>query len=245
MVIVHMKGNERQFNMKILFTITRDQLVKIPYEILLTFPEWYAFRDAYILRLPNLICMKCENCEGNEIHHKKYRKKDKILPWEYRDDELEWLCDDCHESKHPKKKNRKKKDQEFEIENNELRQIKSQLEDEISDLRAFIYKYEIFFSRNGHHNLQDKRMLLPERLWKFFKQQEKTKDELFWEFYDAVSKLPRETGSWRDYLDPDSSDFQLLFYKYVTKDITSWAFWSLPEEWNEYNDLLTELEKIH
>lgn len=45
---------------------------------------------------------RCESCEDEtktlHVHHKFYRKG--AMPWEYTDQELEVLCEDCHEAIH-------------------------------------------------------------------------------------------------------------------------------------------------
>ena len=45
---------------------------------------------------------RCENCESDDktlhVHHKSYKKNH--APWEYENDELECLCEDCHAEKH-------------------------------------------------------------------------------------------------------------------------------------------------
>ena len=45
---------------------------------------------------------RCESCESEDktlnVHHKSYKKNHN--PWEYKDYELECLCEDCHAEKH-------------------------------------------------------------------------------------------------------------------------------------------------
>jgi len=45
---------------------------------------------------------RCESCESEEktlhVHHKSYKKG--ASPWEYENDELECLCEDCHAEQH-------------------------------------------------------------------------------------------------------------------------------------------------
>ena len=61
-------------------------------------PRWQRKR----LERLQLAEFRCENCDDEtktlHVHHKFYRKG--AMPWEYTDQELEVLCEDCHESIH-------------------------------------------------------------------------------------------------------------------------------------------------
>lgn len=74
------------------------ELSKPTYYELLRLPLWQEKR----LRIMDRARFRCENCGTNEltlnVHHKLYIKGAK--PWEYRDDELQCLCENCHESEH-------------------------------------------------------------------------------------------------------------------------------------------------
>jgi len=65
---------------------------------LLKRPEWQKKR----LEMLNSAGWKCQNCGSKDntlhVHHKQYFKgKD---PWDYESDQLEVLCDECHNVQH-------------------------------------------------------------------------------------------------------------------------------------------------
>lgn len=61
-------------------------------------PEWQRKR----LEVMEAADFKCENCDSSDktlnVHHKLYVKGRKV--WEYSGDELECLCESCHECVH-------------------------------------------------------------------------------------------------------------------------------------------------
>lgn len=61
-------------------------------------PRWQKRR----LQIMEAVQFSCQDCGDDKatlnVHHKIYRKG--ANPWEYRDDELECLCERCHEEKH-------------------------------------------------------------------------------------------------------------------------------------------------
>lgn len=61
-------------------------------------PRWQR-RRLDILQRAN---WSCESCGADKktlhVHHKVYRKG--AMPWEYPDDQLQSLCEDCHELEH-------------------------------------------------------------------------------------------------------------------------------------------------
>lgn len=66
-----------------------------PYQKLLRHPLWQR-RRLEILELADFTCQICASTEKTlHVDHKLYRKGAK--PWEYSDEELEALCEDCHE----------------------------------------------------------------------------------------------------------------------------------------------------
>lgn len=73
-------------------------MAKKEYWELLKDPRWQRKR----LERLQLAEFRCEGCETTEktlhVHHKLYRKG--AMPWEYQDQDLEVLCEDCHEGTH-------------------------------------------------------------------------------------------------------------------------------------------------
>ena len=61
-------------------------------------PRWQRRR----LEILNRSSFTCEVCEASDktlnVHHRLYRKG--AEPWEYADDELQALCEECHEAHH-------------------------------------------------------------------------------------------------------------------------------------------------
>lgn len=75
------------------------------YEDLLLRPEWKAKRDC-ILKRDNNKCQWCGKQENLQVHHKyysKYPNNVKVQPWNYPNDALITLCDECHQKAHKKK----------------------------------------------------------------------------------------------------------------------------------------------
>ena len=74
------------------------------YKELLKDGRWQ-IRKTEIMRRDNFTCQKCgaRAIDGAflNVHHVKYRKSAK--PWEYEDNELVTLCEDCHKAIHDKK----------------------------------------------------------------------------------------------------------------------------------------------
>lgn len=75
---------------------------KLTYNELLTDPRWLDKRESILTR-DNHQCVSCAH-KGEEVnqlgqylhvHHLFYKKG--LLPWDYKDDELITLCDNCHE----------------------------------------------------------------------------------------------------------------------------------------------------
>lgn len=65
---------------------------------LLRDPRWQRKRLEK-LQQANWRCARCFSSDKTlNVHHKLYRKG--AMPWEYRDDELEVLCDACHKKMH-------------------------------------------------------------------------------------------------------------------------------------------------
>lgn len=75
------------------------------YEDLLLTPEWKSKRG-YILKRDNYKCQWCGKQEQLQVHHKyysKYPNNVKVQPWNYPNDALITLCDECHQKAHKKK----------------------------------------------------------------------------------------------------------------------------------------------
>jgi hypothetical protein len=68
------------------------------YSDLLKDPRWQRKR-LEILQRDDWKCVECRSMDRTlHVHHKLYRKGAK--PWEYSDEELHTLCEDCHEKHH-------------------------------------------------------------------------------------------------------------------------------------------------
>ena len=75
------------------------------YEDLLLTPEWKSKRG-YILKRDNYKCQWCGKQEQLQVHHKyysKYPNNVKVQPWNYPNDALITLCNECHQKAHKKK----------------------------------------------------------------------------------------------------------------------------------------------
>ena len=67
------------------------------YSELLKDPRWQR-RRLEILERARFCCEECEDDTSTlHVHHRSYRKG--AMPWEYRDDELQCLCEGCHKHK--------------------------------------------------------------------------------------------------------------------------------------------------
>jgi len=62
-------------------------------------PRWQR-RRLEIMQRAGFICEECvaQDHRTLNVHHKVYRRG--AMPWEYTDDELECLCEDCHRKRH-------------------------------------------------------------------------------------------------------------------------------------------------
>ena len=73
------------------------------YSQLLQRPEWKAKRQK-ILERDGFKCVLCGESNNLHVHHKRYRRDpvtgEKVLPWEYSDDDLITLCDHHHRMIH-------------------------------------------------------------------------------------------------------------------------------------------------
>ena len=76
------------------------------YDNLLHDVRWYKKR-ATILARDNSQCQYCGSYDNLQIHHKYYSKypdETKVYPWDYPNDALITLCDNCHKRVHKCKK---------------------------------------------------------------------------------------------------------------------------------------------
>lgn len=88
--------NENRYNYK----------YKSKYDRLLHDNRWYAKRRK-ILDRENHKCQWCGKTTNLQVHHKYYNKypnEKMVMPWDYPDDALMVLCDDCHVKYHNKYK---------------------------------------------------------------------------------------------------------------------------------------------
>jgi hypothetical protein len=75
--------------------------MKKSYSELLRDPRWQKTR-LKIMERDKFQCQRCGSAEKTlNVHHKKYIKN--RAPWDYTDDFLVTLCEDCHKVKHPEK----------------------------------------------------------------------------------------------------------------------------------------------
>lgn len=77
----------------------------LTYKDMLLLPEWKSKRY-YILNRDNYKCQRCGKNENLQVHHKyysKYPNNVKVQPWNYPNDALITLCDECHKKVHKKK----------------------------------------------------------------------------------------------------------------------------------------------
>lgn len=97
----------------IVITIIKCFLIKysissqdLSYEDLLKFEEWSEKRQK-ILNRDNNKCVYCGKTHNLQVHHKYYSKYPngfRVYPWNYSDDALITLCDECHKKVYNKKK---------------------------------------------------------------------------------------------------------------------------------------------
>ena len=76
------------------------------YEELLRTPQWYNKRNI-ILSRDNHMCKWCGSTDTLQVHHRYYLKCPsglKIYPWDYPDEALMTLCNNCHIKAHKKYK---------------------------------------------------------------------------------------------------------------------------------------------
>jgi len=68
------------------------------YTELLKHPKWQR-RRLEIMQRDGFACTRCSADDKTlNVHHKQYRAG--AAPWEYGDDELVTLCEDCHKAEH-------------------------------------------------------------------------------------------------------------------------------------------------
>lgn len=78
----------------------------LSYEDLLKTKEW-SNKRLKILNRDNHKCVYCGKTYNLQVHHKYYSKYPnglRVYPWNYPDDALITLCDECHKKVHNKKK---------------------------------------------------------------------------------------------------------------------------------------------
>ena len=84
----------------------RQKIQDLSYEDLLKTEEWREKRQK-ILNRDNNKCVYCGKTHNLQVHHKYYSKYPngfRVYPWNYPDDALITLCDECHKKVHSKKK---------------------------------------------------------------------------------------------------------------------------------------------
>ena len=84
----------------------RQKIQDLSYEDLLKTEEWSEKRQK-ILNRDNNKCVYCGKTHNLQVHHKYYSKYPngfRVYPWNYPDDALITLCDECHKKVHSKKK---------------------------------------------------------------------------------------------------------------------------------------------
>lgn len=85
-------------------SIPQNTEYKSEYDKLLHDDRWYDKREK-ILDRDNHKCQWCGNTRNLQVHHKYYNiypNGNKANPWDYPDDALMVLCDDCHVKYHNK-----------------------------------------------------------------------------------------------------------------------------------------------
>lgn len=83
-----------------------DKTEKYEYEALLKTDEWKNKRKEILERDGNR-CKWCGSSNNLQIHHRYYEKYpngEKVNPWDYPNDALITLCEDCHKKAHKKYK---------------------------------------------------------------------------------------------------------------------------------------------
>ena len=84
----------------------RQKIQDLSYEDLLKTEEWREKRQK-ILNRDNNKCVYCGKTHNLQVHHKYYSKYPngfRVYPWNYPDDALITLCDECHKKVQSKKK---------------------------------------------------------------------------------------------------------------------------------------------
>ena len=69
-------------------------------------PQEWKSKRGYILKRDNYKCQWCGKQEQLQVHHKyysKYPNNVKVQPWNYPNDALITLCNECHQKAHKKK----------------------------------------------------------------------------------------------------------------------------------------------
>jgi hypothetical protein len=80
--------------------LARLEPPRVNYRDLLRLPQWQK-RRLTRLEASGWACEQCRATERElQVHHKRYVRG--RAPWEYEDDELEVLCDNCHAAEHGK-----------------------------------------------------------------------------------------------------------------------------------------------
>lgn len=83
-----------------------EDLSNLTYDELLSLPQWKDKRHS-ILERDGYRCRYCGSNGLLNVHHKyylKYPNNKMVEPWEYDDDALITLCEECHKKSHQKKK---------------------------------------------------------------------------------------------------------------------------------------------
>ena len=87
------------------FTTPTYNKYKSKYDRLLHDDRWYDKRMK-ILDRDNHKCKYCGSTYNLQVHHKYYNKypnEKMAMPWDYPDDALITLCDNCHKREHERK----------------------------------------------------------------------------------------------------------------------------------------------
>lgn len=78
--------------------------------------KWIKCREAFIKSLPNKLCNRCHKIPGKIVHHKEHITPDNINnPYiTLNFNNLEYLCQDCHNKEHNGNEEITKKDVKFD-----------------------------------------------------------------------------------------------------------------------------------
>lgn len=91
---------------------------RISYRDLLRDPRWQK-RRLEVLQAADWRCSRCRSHKTNlQVHHRRYIRG--LMPWDYTDEQLVVLCDDCHELQHLPKPTADDEWRESQIEKLEL-----------------------------------------------------------------------------------------------------------------------------